>query len=207
MEFLLGLILVMVVKSGLTAKAKNGKPPGNEPPRNEPPSGNPPKQGCYSTVALFWAHKTGAGFACVGVSELVWIKGNDIRFKNITLIHNGFIDPSVEPQVPGYGDWPDVDISMLELQKPILPGGGYLILRPLLTAGILEVPGVLDMLVSDKSSHQRLKDSYKGNTKNLTVMRNGTSGKFFNSTIYNFRGNAPNFFSDYHYPVLVELMD
>jgi len=153
--------------------------------------------------ALFWGHKTGAGFALVGWTDNVNVNPNGhIQLSTPTLIAPGFINPAAgEPQSPGYALCSTLYAYQGNSTRRNDAAGGYLILRPLIKAGFLKSEAVKAIMFDASSVDKLIKGWGKGD-KNVLIPR---TVPYFRSRLYYSR-DLVNPFQAYQYPVLLELL-
>jgi hypothetical protein len=163
------------------------------------------------TDAILWAHKVEAGFACVGFSRVRrGEKEGQLQLPDVTVIHPGFINPNVTPELPGFCSLPGSPFYVnpnVELELVQSPNGAYVILQPIQWAdghGLLTDPTRAKMIFADPTARQKMVDKYAGQRKSLTVGR--TIAGFVNSKLYRVRsGSLTPALTSYFYPVLIEL--
>lgn len=175
------------------------------------PVGNTPPGGSAWTDAILWAHKTEAGFACVGFCKVrIGEREDQLQLPDVTVIHPGFVNPSIEPELPGFGMLPGSPFYVnpnTEIELVQSPAGGYVILQPIQWAdgkGLLTDPARAKMLFADEVARKKMVNQYAGQRKSLTVVRT-LSGMVY-SKLYRIRsGSLTPALRDYFYPVLIEL--
>lgn len=163
-------------------------------------------------TALFWAHKTGAGYVCVGycpnITESSVTPGQyRIDGKESMVIAPFFIDPTKgEPDPPGFSPLGyDVYVGGAELKEVTNASGVYLILMPLILAGVFKDDRYLQMLLTDDAiANMKSQPEWERIEKAHANFSIGRTQPFRDSKIYRVRSANP-LFSSYLYPVLLEI--
>lgn len=201
------LIAVLVGLALLRRNATRGDESGAKPSVGDkatPPKdkATPPKD-VVGSSAILWAHKTGAGFVCVGYAQAVGIGATEktIHVIEPTMLHPGFVNPGIEPETPGYVTGPTLDFSPTDLQAVENGAGAYQILAPLNFAGFLGSDDVALMVFADMESVRKMRKKYLSARKNWSV---GRTWPFKRSKLYRLR--VPfGVLANYGFPILLEI--
>jgi hypothetical protein len=159
-------------------------------------------------MAILWAHKTGAGYQCVGYAdyEESAIEVGHYKLSRVILIDPHFINPAMEgePVSPGYGMSSDIYISASEMENVESGAGVYQVLMPLIASGMLTDQRLLMFLDAAAIKHMKSQDEWEAVSKAQANWSIGRTYPFRQSTLFRVR-NSTSVFTSYFYPVLLEM--